>query len=47
MSVEEFLKHKGLDPNNLVIYNMLNTSNPKIPLLEWLKEFELLIKSNK
>lgn len=47
MTVEQFLKFKGLDPKNMVIYNMLNTSNPRIPLDEWLKEFETLVIQNK
>ena len=44
MSVEEFLKGKGLNPNDMVIYNMYNISKPKIPLVEWLKEFERIIR---
>jgi hypothetical protein len=44
MSVEDFLRSKGLNPNDMVIYNMHNISNPKIPLIQWLKEFEKIIR---
>lgn len=47
MSVEEFLKRKGLDPNDMVIYNMYNITNPKIPLIQWLREFEEIIRKEK
>lgn len=47
MSVEDFLRAKGLNPNQLVIYDMNNINNPRIPLVEWLREFEEILKENK
>ncbi len=44
MPIEEFLKSKKLDVNNIVIYNMNNITNPKVPFIDWLKEFEIIIK---
>jgi hypothetical protein len=42
MNLKEFLKHKGLDLDEAVIYDMNNITKPKIPLLDWIKEFERL-----
>ncbi len=46
MNPLEFLKTKGIDPKDVVIYNMNNPTNPRIDIIKWFTEFSNLTPDN-
>jgi len=46
MNPLEFLKSKGIDPNDVVIYNMNNPTNPRVDIIKWFVEFSNLVPDN-
>jgi len=47
MDISKFLKKYNIDIKDCVIYNMLNTNNPRIDIEELLKDFKKELENEK